>query len=398
VGDPSENEAAAPLIYVVAGEPSGDFVGAHLMQALRDTAAGRVRFAGVGGEQMAGQGLQSLFSLADIAHMGLIEVLPRAPLILRRIRETAADIERQRPAALVTIDAWGFTGRVVKRVKAAGSPTPRIHYVAPMVWAWRPGRADAVARLVDHLLCLLPNEPAYFQAVGLAATHVGHPVIESGAERGDGPGFRRRHGIDPSAPLLCLLPGSRAGEVSRLLPVFGETIRRLAVRHPGLRVVIPTVEIVAAQVGRAAAGLDAVVVRGQAEKYDAFAAADVALAASGTVAVELALAGVPAVITYRVAPLTAAIARRLLKIRYVSLVNLVLDRPAVPELLQEHCRPERLVEAVSTLLTDPGARETQRAAGREALARLGYGEPPPSARAARIILDLVARRAAGRSA
>jgi len=383
---------------VVAGEPSGDFVGAHLLQALRDTTGGRVRFAGVGGEQMAGQGLQSLFSLADIAHMGLIEVLPRAPLILRRVRETAADIERRRPAALVTIDAWGFTGRVVKRVKAAGSPTPRIHYVAPMVWAWRPGRAGAVARLVDHLLCLLPNEPAYFQAVGLAATHVGHPVIESGAERGDGPGFRRRHGIAPGAPLLCLLPGSRPGEVSRLLPVLEETIRRLAVRHPGLRVVIPTVEIVASQVARAATGLDAVVVRGQAEKYNAFAAADVALAASGTVAVELALAGVPAVITYRVAPLTAAIARRLIKIRYVSLVNIVLDRPAVPELLQEDCRPERLVEAVSTLLTDPAAREAQRAAGREALVRLGYGGPPPSARAARIVLDLVARQAAGRSA
>lgn len=364
------------------------------MQALREATAGRVRFAGVGGEQMAEQGLQSLFSVADVAVMGLLEVLPRAPLILRRVRETAADIERRGPDALVTIDSWGFTGRVAKRLKAAGSPTPRIHYVAPMVWAWRPGRARAVARLVDHLLCQLPNEPPYFQAVGLAATHVGHPVIESGAERGDGPGFRRRHGMDAAAPLLCLLPGSRPGEVARLLPVLEDTVRRLAVRHPGLRVVIPTVDIVASRVTRAAMGLGAVVVRGREEKYHAFAAADVALAASGTVAMELALAGVPAVITYRVSPVTAAIARRLVRVRHVNLVNILLDRPAVPELLQEHCRPERLAEVVSMLLADAGAREAQRAAGREALALLGYGGPPPSARAARIILALAARRSA----
>jgi lipid-A-disaccharide synthase len=326
--------------------------------------------------------------------MGLLEVLPRAPLILRRVRETAADIERRRPDALVTIDSWGFTGRVAKRLKAAGSPTPRIHYVAPMVWALRPGRARAVARLVDHLLCQLPNEPPYFQAVGLAATHVGHPVIESGAERGDGPGFRRRHGMDAAAPLLCLLPGSRPGEVARLLPVLEDTVRRLAVRHPGLRVVIPTVDIVASRVTRAAMGLGAVVVRGREEKYHAFAAADVALAASGTVALELALAGVPAVITYRVSPVTAAIARRLVRVRHVNLVNILLDRPAVPELLQEHCRPERLADVVSMLLADAGAREAQREAGREALALLGYGGPPPSARAARIILALAARRSA----
>lgn len=368
------------------------------MRALREATAGRVRFAGVGGEQMAEQGLQSLFPLADIAVMGLLEVLPRAPLILRRVRETAADIERRRPAALVTIDSWGFTGRVAKRLKAAASPTPRIHYVAPMVWAWRPGRARGMARLVDHLLCLLPNEPPYFQAVGLATTHVGHAVIESGAERGDGPGFRRRHAIDATAPLLCLLPGSRPGEVSRLLPILEDTVRLLAVRHPGLRVVIPTVDVVAARVARAAAGFGAVVVRGRGEKYDAFAAADVALAASGTVAVELALAGLPAVITYRVSPVTAAIGRRLLRIRHVNLINILLDRTAVPELLQEHCRPERLAEAVSGLLADPGAREAQRAAGREALARLGYGGPKPSTRAARVILDLVARRSASAAA
>ena len=388
----ADRPTEAPLIYLVAGEPSGDLVGAHLMRALRQETGGRVRFAGVGGEQMAEEGLESLFPLADIAVMGLLEVLPKAALVLRRVRETAADVERQRPAALVSIDSWGFSGRVAKRLQRAGSGIPRIHYVAPMVWAWRPGRARVVARLLDHLLCLLPNEPAYFQAAGLAATHVGHAVIESGAERGDGGAFRARHGIAPDAPLLCLLPGSRPGEVARLLPIFEPTVQRLRERHPGLRVVVPTVDTVAAQVAPAAARLGAIVVRGRQDKYDAFAAAGAALAASGTVALELAMAGVPAVIAYRVSPVTAAIARRLLRIRYVNLVNLLLDREAVPEFLQERCRSDLLGDAVSALLADAAAREAQRAAGREALRRLGYGGPAPSARAARIVLDLALGR------
>jgi len=382
----------APLIYLIAGEPSGDLLGARLMAALREQVGGQVGFAGVGGEEMAEQGLRSLFPLSDVAVMGLLEVLPKAPRILRRVRETVADVERLRPAAVVTIDSWGFTGRVAKRLKAAGSRTPRIHYVAPMVWAWRPGRARQLADRLDHLLCLLPNEPSYFEAVGLPATHVGHAVVESGAERGNGPAFRRRHHIEPAAPLLCLLPGSRSSETARLLPAFDRTVRLLDRRHPGLRTVIPTVDTVAEQVARAAERLGALVVRGRAEKYDAFAAADVALAASGTVALELALAGLPAVITYKVSPLTALIGRRLLRVRHVSLVNILLDRQAVPEMLQERCRPDLLAEAVSALLTDEAARAAQREAGREALRRLGYGGPSPSARAARIILDIVERR------
>lgn len=384
---------AAPLVYLVAGEPSGDQLGARLMAALRAETGGRIRFAGVGGEEMAAQGLTSLFPLGDVAVMGLLEVLPKAPLVLRRIRETVADIDRKQPAVVVTIDSWGLSGRIAGRLKAAGSRVPRVHYVAPMVWAWRPGRARVVARRVDHLLCLLPHEPPYFEAVGLSATHVGHAVIESGADLGDGAEFRRRHRIDPAAPLLCLLPGSRGSETSRLLPVFDETRRLLGRRHPGLRVVIPTVDTVAAQVERAATRMDATVVRGAAEKYAAFAAADVALAASGTVALELALAGVPTVITYKVSAPTAWVARRMLRLRYVSLVNILLDRPAVPELLQDRCRPELLAEAVSALLTDEGARAAQREAGREALRRLGQGAPGPSVRAARAVLELVARSA-----
>ena len=386
---------AAPLLYIIAGEPSGDLLGGRLMAALKEETAGRIVFAGVGGEAMRAQGLSSLFPMAELSVMGLAEVLPRVPGILRRLKQTVADIQARRPTAVITIDSWGFTGRVALRLKMAGSKIPRIHYVAPMVWAWREGRVRYLADRLDLLMTLLPNEPAYFRAAGLRAVHVGHPVIEGGAERGDGAVFRARHGIPAAAPLLCVLPGSRHSETSRLLAPMAGAVGLLAQRFPGLRVVVPTVETVAETVTAAVAGwpLPTVVVRGAAEKYDAFAAADAALAASGTVALELALAGLPAVITYKLSPVTAAIGRRLLKVRYVNLVNILLDRPVVPELLQERCRPAELAAAIGELLADGAAREAQRQGLREALAKLGHGGPSPSRRAARAVLEHIGRDA-----
>lgn len=386
---------AAPLLYIIAGEPSGDLLGGRLMAALKEETAGRIVFAGVGGEAMRAQGLSSLFPMAELSVMGLAEVLPRVPAILRRLRQTVADIQARRPAAVITIDSWGFTGRIALRLKIAGSKIPRIHYVAPMVWAWREGRVRHLADRLDLLMTLLPNEPAYFRAAGLRAVHVGHPVIEGGAEHGDGTAFRARHGIPAAAPLLCVLPGSRHSETSRLLAPMAGAVGLLAQRFPGLRVMVPTVETVAETVTAAVAGwpLPTVVVRGAAEKYDAFAAADAALAASGTVALELALAGLPAVITYKLSPVTAAIGRRLLKVRYVNLVNILLDRPVVPELLQERCRPAELAAAVGELLADGAAREAQRQGLREALAKLGHGGPSPSRRAARAVLEHIGRDA-----
>ena len=380
-----------PLIYVIAGEPSGDLLGGRLMAALKERTGGTVTFAGIGGETMRAQGLDSLFPMAELSVMGLVEVLPKVPQILRRLRQTVDDIAAKRPAAVVTIDSWGFTGRVAKRLQQVAPDIPRIHYVAPMVWAWREGRAKHLAERLDMLMCLLPNEPPYFERHGLKTVHVGHPVIESGADKGQGPAFRARHGIPTDAPLLCVLPGSRHSEVSRLLPVFGEALRILAPQLPGLRLVVPTVETVADTVAAATAGWPGspVVLRGGAEKYDAFAAADAALAASGTVALELALARLPAVITYRVTPVTAFLARRLLKVRYANLVNLLLDRPAVPELIQEHCTPEAVARSVMRLLTDPAAAAAQRAALGEAMDGLGYGGPSPSLRAADAVLELM---------
>lgn len=383
-----------PLIYLIAGEPSGDLLGGRLMAALKERTGGAVRFAGIGGEAMAAEGLESRVPLAELAVMGVAEVLPRARRIFRRVRETVADIRARRPDAVVTIDSSGFTWRVAQRLRRAGSRVPLIHYVAPMVWAWRAGRARRMARWYDHLMVLLPFEPPYFTAVGLSCRYVGHPVVESGADRGDGPGFRRRHGIAPEAPLLIVLPGSRAGEVGRLLPIFGEAVRLLAARHPGLRVVLPTTETTAATVEAAVKSwpLPVTVLRGPAEKYDAFAAGTAALAASGTVALELAMARLAAVIAYRVNPLTHQLLRRIIKVKYAHLLNLILDRAVVPELLQHDCTPERLAEAVGRLIAEPALRAEQATACAEALRQLGYGGLSPGLRAADEVLMIIGSR------
>ena len=390
--------AAGPLVFLIAGEPSGDALGAALMRALRMRCSGSVRFAGIGGERMAAEGLQSLLPMQDLAIIGLAEILPRARLILRRIAETAAAVVATRPDAVVTIDSFGFNARVARRLRRQGLRMPLIHYSAPQVWAWRRGRARRMARWYDHVMALLPFEPAHFQAVGLACTYVGNPVIEEMAGRGDGPAFRARHGIGRGSRLLLMLPGSRLGEIERLLPVFRDVLVRLGERYPELRVAVPTVAGVAREVRSHVAtwpGAPILVLDG-VEKYDAFAASDVALAASGTVALELALAGVPMVVTYRVNPLTAYFVRRLATTRFANLVNLLLNRAAVPELLQEDCNPERLTDAVATLLDDGTARARQREAFAEALRLLQPGGMPPSQRAADCVLSvLAARRQAG---
>ena len=382
---------AAPLVFLIAGEPSGDVLGGRLMAALDRATGGRVRFAGVGGPNMESHGLASLFPMGDLTVMGVAEVVPRLPRILRRLRQTVAAAKSSRPAAVVTIDAPDFSFRVARRLKGKGFPL--IHYVAPTVWAWRPARARAIATFLDHVLALLPFEPPYFEVEGLACTFVGHPVVESGAGDGDGAAFRRRHGIEARAPLVCFLPGSRASEVGPLMPVFGATLARLRTGRPDLRAVVATVATVSDTVTAATRDWPAapLMVSDTADKYDAFAAADAALAASGTVALELAMAGTPAVIAYKINPLTAFLARRLIRVRFVNLVNIILDRPALPEFLQNDCRPERLAAAIDQLLGDAEACARQVAAGRDALGRLGLGGPPTGERAARVVLDVIER-------
>ncbi|MEX0759360.1 MAG: lipid-A-disaccharide synthase, partial [Tistlia sp.] len=294
----------------------------------------------------------------------------------------------------VSIDSPGFSLRLARRLKDSGMPL--VHYAAPSVWAWKPWRARRIARYLDHLLCLLPFEPPYFERHGLPTTFVGHPAIEALAEAGGGAGaaFRERHGLPGEAPLLCVLPGSRMGEVRRLLPLFGEALGRLPKDLEGLRVVVPTVPGVAEAVraGTAAWPLPTLVVEGVRDKYGAFAAARAALAASGTVAVELAVAGVPTVIGYRVGELSAAIARRMIRVRFVSIPNLVLDRAVMPEFLQQDCTPAKLAGALGPLLAGGPEREAQLSGLREAVALLGGAGPgSPSEQAAAIVLALADR-------
>ena len=387
-------DAEGPLIFLVAGEPSGDQLGALLMAALRAETDGRVRFAGIGGRRMAGEGLDSLFPIEDQAVMGIFEVLPVVLKVYRRVKATVAEVQRIQPDAVVTIDSPSFTLEISQRLKGKLA-APLVHYVAPSVWAWKPWRAKQIAGFLDHLLALLPFEPPYFERHGLATTVVGHPVVEAAETPRDPAGFRSRHGIPPDAPIVCVLPGSRRGEVSRHEPVMAGALALLKARMPDLHAVVPTVPTVAEMVAERAAAwpVPATVLDDPTEKYDAFAAARAAVATSGTVAVELAVAGLPATILYRVGPLTAIVGRALLKIDYASIVNLLLKRAVQPELLQEGCTPELVAETLESLMTDEERRSAHLADCAEATALLGRGGEPPSRRAARAILDLVRTRA-----
>jgi lipid-A-disaccharide synthase len=369
------------FVYLIAGEASGDVLGARLITALRARRPD-LTVAGVGGEAMAEQGLASLFPMRDLALMGLLEVLPRLHHLRSRLRQTVADITARRPDVVVTIDSPGFTLRVLKAIRLLG--VKRVHYVAPQVWAWRKSRVRHYPGLWDQLLCLLPFEPEFFARHGLPATFVGHPVLESGADRGDAARFRAAHGIDATARVITLMPGSRRTEVARLLPILGATLQRL----PDVLPVVPIAAPVADSVRAATRSWmpQPVLVTEPQDKHDAFAASAAALTKSGTSTLELAMAGVPMVVTYRVNPLSAAIARRLVTVQYASLINLLAEREVVPELIQQACTTDRLAAAMRTLLDDPAAATAQRAACREALALLHPPLGSPSDAAADAVL------------
>jgi len=385
-----------PLIYLIAGEASGDVLGARLMQAITAMRPD-ARFAGIGGEVMAACGLASLFPLHELALMGLVEVLPKLRRLRGRLAQTAADIATRRPDVVVTIDSPGFTLRVLRAIQPLG--IPRVHYVAPQVWAWRESRVRHYPGLWERLLCLLPFEPAFFARHGLPASFVGHPVLESGADRGDAARFRMRYGIPSEAQLVTLMPGSRRTEVSRLLPILGATLQRLAGEFPGLRPVVPLAGPVADAVRQGTSDWAArpILVTDPQEKYDAFAASAAALTKSGTSTLELALAGAPMLVTYRVNPISAALARRLVKVRYASLLNLLADREVVPELIQQDCAPDRLAAVLGGLLRDPAAATAQRSAFPPLLQMLRPPAGLPSLAAAQAVLELVQDGAAAGS-
>ena len=385
--------------FVIAGEPSGDNLGGALMAGLQSLRPD-IRFTGIGGPAMAACGLQSRFPMAELSIMGLAEVLPKYAHLKRRIRETAAAISAEAPDVVITIDSPDFCLRVLAQARAANPALRTVHYVAPSVWAWRPGRAVKMARVVDHVLALLPFEPAYMQAAGMSCDFVGHPVVaEPVASLAEAQAFRAAHAIAGDAPLLLVLPGSRRGEVERLAPRFGAALRRVLDGRPGARVVVPSVAAQAERVRALIADwpgapvlLDAAATSA-VEKRAAFRAADVALAASGTVSLELAAAQVPMVIAYDFNPLTRFLVKRLVRLETATLVNLVAQTRAIPECLMNDCTPECIAPKLARLLDDPQAQAAQRAAMDLTMDRLGRGQEAPGLRAARSVLNRLASTA-----
>jgi lipid-A-disaccharide synthase len=374
-----------PLIYLIAGEPSGDVLGARMMHAIKARRPD-ITFAGIGGSAMAGQGLDSLFPIRALSLMGLLEILPKILELRRLLKQTVADIQSRKPDILVTIDSPGFTLRVLKALQP--TTLKRAHYVAPQVWAWRENRVKHYPGLWDELLCLLPFEPAFFARHGLPAQFVGHPVLESGAETGNAERFRATHAIPTGAKILTVMPGSRQTEVSRLLPILEATIRLLP--EPVVPVV-PLAGPVEAVVRQQTASwpIKPILVTATQDKHDAFAASDAALTKSGTSTLELALANVPMLVTYRINPISHQIVKRVVKVKYASIVNLLLDRPVVPELLQYDSRPDRLAAELHRLLTDRDAVAAQRQGFAEALTLLRPPSGTPSECAAEAVLSML---------
>lgn len=377
-------------VFLIAGEASGDKLGAALMSGLKSLE--KMEFSGVGGPLMEAEGMQSLFPMEELSVMGIVEILPKYFHLKRRIRETAEAVIAARPDVLITIDSPDFCLRVARIVKAESS-IRTVHYVAPSVWAWRSGRAAKMAKVIDHVLALLPFEPPYMEAVGMDCDFVGHPVVsEPQANSEDIQAFRDRHGLG-SAPVLLVLPGSRKGEVARLGPIFGEAMAKVLKETPNLRLVLPTTASRAAQVRELVADWpgDPVVIAPdhmnkddyRIEKMAAFGAADGALAASGTVSLELAAAGTPMVIAYDVNWITREIIRQMLRVDTLTLVNLVSETRAIPEFNGERCKPDLIAGGVLDMLANPGA---QRDAMRLTMERLGQGGEAPGLRAAKAVL------------
>lgn len=388
-------------LYLVAGEPSGDRLGAALMAGLKQLRPD-VEFFGIGGPLMMAEGLDSLFPMEELSVVGLADILRHYPALRRRLNQTVEDVLARRPDALITIDLPEFALRLAHRVRARNPAQHTVHYVAPTVWAWRPGRAAKMAPDIDQVLALLPFEPPYMEAAGMRCDFVGHPVAtEPVASAAEALAFRADHGIAPGAPLILVLPGSRKSEITRLGPVFGEVLAQVLPRLPGAQVVVPTIAAQADLARSVIATWPGAPIlldprqqdpaRALATKRAAFRAADVALAASGTVSLELAASDTPMVIAYDTPWLTRVTVTRLLLIDTVTLVNLVSDTRAVPEFIGRNCRAEAIAPVLLRVLADPG---DQRAAMALTMERLGRGAEPPGLRAARAVLDGLARRTA----
>ena len=381
-------------IMLVAAEASGDVLGAGLARALKTRLGDDVTFVGVGGPRMAAEGVESPFDIAELSILGWIEGLRAYGRVKKRVAETAALAARETPDAVVLIDSWGFTIRVAKAIRAASPKTPLIKYVGPQVWASRPGRARTLAGAVDHLLALYAFDAPWFEKAGLPTTVVGSSALHVDMSGVDGAAFRARRNIPAEAPLLLVLPGSRPSEVGRMTPVYEQTIRNLRTSIPELEVAVIVAGTVKDDVtARVAAWPFRVHLVGEDEKYDAMKAATAALATSGTVSTELALAGAPMVIAYKIDGLSYALMKRLVTAKHVTLFNIAADERIAPEFIQHDATPAKLAKAVRRLLMDPDAAADQARRQSAALEQMGRDEADPAQLAADAVLRVIVAKA-----
>lgn len=376
-------------IWLLAGETSGDELGAKLIKALRHFNPS-LKFCGVGGPKMQEQGLELLFPMQDLAVMGLVEVLPKIRMLSNRLNQAVEHIKTVRPDVVVTIDSPGFSLRLLKRI--ADLSIPRVHYVAPQVWAWHESRVKKFPGLWEKLLCLLPFEKDFFSKHGLQSTFVGHPILETEVHHGNAEQFRKDHQLSNKAPIVLFMPGSRRSELPKLMPVFKQTLSLLKRQIHDVTAVIPTSPLAKERVLHMVNDwpVKPIIIHDPQDKYNAYAAAKAALTKSGTTTLELALAKVPMAVTYRVNPVTAMIARRMIKVPYVCMLNLLANNQVVPELLQEDCHPEKLSAMLMGLLTDPEKAKAQQDAFTEIMHQLsGPNDELPSHVAAKEILEMI---------
>lgn len=381
-------------VYLIAGEPSGDLLGSRLMRALRSKTDNNVEFFGIGGDTMEAEGLNSLFDISDLAIMGLVEVIPSIPKVLKHIKNTVEDIVKVQPDIVITIDSWSFCARVHKKLRKLKIGIPQLHYVAPQVWAWKKKRARTMYKYIDALMTLLPQEPKYFTPYHLETIFVGHPVVESEALQADGGIFRKRFNISDNKKIVTILPGSRKNEVAKLLPVFLDSARQLLAKNNDFYFVVPTVKTVSAKVKEmvAESKLPIQVVETQEERYQAFQASEVAIAASGTVALELAICHIPHLVAYKVSALTAWIVGKIMKIQFVNLSNIMLGRLVVPELLQEQCTANIITNKTLELLSKGDLYEREMEGLAKVKDTLSNGEQTPSENAADFILEMTSKK------
>ncbi len=378
-------------VMLVAAEASGDALGAGLAHALKARLGDQVRLVGVGGRRMAAEGIDSPFDIASLSILGIFEAVAAYRTVVQRVADTAALAQRETPDVAILIDSWGFTLRVAQALRKRFPSMPLIKYVGPQVWATRPGRAKTLAASVDHLLSIHSFEAPWFEKEGLTTTFVGNPALAKDFSHADPARLRAAIGAGEGEDILLVLPGSRPAEIKLVMPVFEEAVKRLKAQRPGLHVVIPAAGTVVDSVRARVAGwpFRAHVIEDEQLKDDAFVAGAVALACSGTVTTELALAGTPMVVAYKIGGASYAILKLIFKSPWVTMFNIAAKAFVAPEFLQADCTPANLEKAIAERLDDPALRARQIAAQNAALEQMGKGGADPSEAAADAVLKLL---------